>query len=164
MKYPVERLGQISICYRQCAGYWASRPADIMPGAAGAVAAHATGTTFGRRDTRCLPRPESDVRVGTSAEGFGQIWRGDRLHRIRRQRTKLGLCWLYLTGLKGLYSGEIVGYAIGERMKRHRVMHIVFRAVSLRRSTRGLIQHTGPAVQYCSHEYHVLVLQFGMLA
>ncbi|OXJ06766.1 hypothetical protein CFB39_38430 [Burkholderia sp. AU6039] len=30
--------------------------------------------------------------------------------------------WLYLAGLKDLYSGEIVGYAMSERMTKHLVM------------------------------------------
>jgi putative transposase len=70
--------------------------------------------------------------------------------------------WLYLAGLKDLHSGEIVGYAMGERMTRQLVMQALFRAVSLRRPLPGWIQHTDRGNQYCSHEYRALVAQFGM--
>lgn len=72
--------------------------------------------------------------------------------------------WLYLAGLKGLYSGEIVGYAIGERMSQHLVMHALYRAVLQCRPAPGLIHHTDRGAQYCSHEYRALVAQFGMQA
>jgi transposase InsO family protein len=48
---------------------------------------------------------------------------------------------LCLAGLKNLYSGEIVAYAMGDRMTRHLVMQALFRAVSLRRPAPSLIQH-----------------------
>jgi transposase InsO family protein len=66
--------------------------------------------------------------------------------------------------LKDLYSGEIVGYTMGERMTRHLVMQALFRAVSLRRPAPGLIQHTDKGSQYCLQEYRALVAQFGMQA
>jgi putative transposase len=44
---------------------------------------------------------------------------------------------LYLAGFKDIYSGEIVGYAMGERMTRHLVMQALFRAVSLWRPGQG---------------------------
>lgn len=93
-----------------------------------------------------------------AAEAPDQVWTGD----LTYISTDEG--WLYLAGLKDLYTGEIVGYAMGERMTRHLVMQALFRAVSLRRPPPGLIQHTDRGSQYCSHEYRALVAQFGMLA
>lgn len=72
--------------------------------------------------------------------------------------------WLYLAALKDLCSGEIVGYAMDERMTRHLVMQALFRAASLRRPAPGLIVHSDRGSQYCSHEYRALVTQFGMKA
>lgn len=88
----------------------------------------------------------------------GLMWTGDLTYIA----TDEG--WLYLAGLKDLYSGEIVGYAMGERMTRHLVMQALFRAVSLRRQPPGMIHHTGRGSQYCSHEYRALMAQFGMQA
>lgn len=50
--------------------------------------------------------------------------------------------WLYLAGLKDLFSGEVVGYAISERMTKQLVMRALFRAVASHRPPAGLIQHT----------------------
>ncbi|MBB3005087.1 transposase [Paraburkholderia tropica] len=55
-----------------------------------------------------------------------QAWCGD----ITYIATDEG--WLYLAGLKDLYSGEIVGYAMSERMTKNLVMQALFRAVSIR--------------------------------
>jgi putative transposase len=77
-----------------------------------------------------------------TVEAPDRVWTGDLTYIA----TDEG--WLYLAGLKDLYSGEIVGYAMGERMTRHLVMKALFRAVSLRRPASGLIQHTdrGPVL------------------
>jgi putative transposase len=91
-------------------------------------------------------------------EAPDQVWTGD----ITYIATDEG--WLYLAGLKDLYSGEIVGYAMGERMTRQLVMQALFRAVSLRRPPPGVIQHTDRGSQYCSHEYRAMVAKFGMQA
>jgi len=49
-----------------------------------------------------------------------QAWCGD----ITYIATDEG--WLYLAGLKDLYSGEIVGYALSERMTKQLVMQALF--------------------------------------
>ena len=61
-----------------------------------------------------------------------QAWCGD----ITYITTDEG--WLYLAGLKDLYSGEIVGYAMSERMTKDLVMQALFCAVSSRRPKSGL--------------------------
>ena len=50
--------------------------------------------------------------------------------------------WLYLTGIKDLFSGELVGYALNERMTKHLVMQALFRAVSNQKPKPGLILHS----------------------
>ena len=77
---------------------------------------------------------------------------------------KYGYPWLYLAGLKDLFSGELVGYAMSERMTKHLVMQALFRAVASHRPPRGLIHHTDRGSQYCAHAYQNLVSQFGMQA
>ena len=72
--------------------------------------------------------------------------------------------WLYLAGIKDLFSGELVGYALHERMTKNLVMQAVFRAVSGRKINRGLILHSDRGSQYCAHEYQALLAQFGMQA
>ena len=70
--------------------------------------------------------------------------------------------WLYLAGLKDLFNGELVGYAMSERMTKNLVMQALFRAVASKRPPAGLILHSDRGSQYCSHEYQKFVAQFGM--
>ena len=70
--------------------------------------------------------------------------------------------WLYLAGHKDLFNGEIVGYAMGERLTRNLVSQSLFRAVVGKRPAKGLLHHSDRGSQYCSHEYRSLLGQFGL--
>jgi transposase InsO family protein len=72
--------------------------------------------------------------------------------------------WLYLAGHKDLFSSEIVGYAMGERLSRNLVSQSLLRAVTTRRPEMGLLHHSDRGSQYCSHEYQSLLVQFGLEA
>jgi len=72
--------------------------------------------------------------------------------------------WLYLAGHKDLFTGEIVGYAMGERLSRNLVSQSLFRAVVAKRPTQGLIHHSDRGSQYCSHEYTRILEQCGLQA
>ena len=72
--------------------------------------------------------------------------------------------WLYLAGIKDIYTCEIVGYALGERMTKDLVGRALFQAVTAKRPSPGLIHHSDRGSQYCSHDYQRLVSQFGMKA
>jgi putative transposase len=93
-----------------------------------------------------------------TATSPNQAWCGD----ITYIATDGG--WLYLAGLKDLFSGELVGYAMSERMTKHLVMQALFRAVASQRPAPGLIHHTDRGSQYCAHAYQDLVGQFRMQA
>ena len=70
--------------------------------------------------------------------------------------------WLYLAGHKDLFTGEIVGYAMGQRLTRSLVSESLFRAAAGKRPTKGLIHHSDRGSQYCSYDYRDLLDQFGM--
>ena len=72
--------------------------------------------------------------------------------------------WLYLAGHKDLFSSEIVGYAMGERLSRNLVSQSLLRAVTTRRPQKGLLHHSDRGSQYCSHEYRSLLGKFGLEA
>lgn len=72
--------------------------------------------------------------------------------------------WLYIAGHKDLFTGEVVGYAMSERMTKNLVSQSLFRAVSAKRPAAGLIHHSDRGSQYCSWEYQALLEQFGMVA
>lgn len=70
--------------------------------------------------------------------------------------------WLYLAGHKDLFNGEIVGYAMGERITKNLVSQSLFRAMAAKRPAEGLIHHSDRGSQYCSYEYRELLGQFEM--
>jgi len=72
--------------------------------------------------------------------------------------------WLYVAGHKDLFSGNIVGYAMGERLTRNLVSQSLFKAVAAKRPAQGLIHHSDRGSQYCSHEYRNILDQFGLTA
>jgi transposase InsO family protein len=72
--------------------------------------------------------------------------------------------WLYLAGHKDLCTGEIVGYAMSNRINRVLVCQSLFRAVASEKPPKGLINHSDRGSQYCSLDYQKLIEQFGMKA
>jgi len=72
--------------------------------------------------------------------------------------------WLYLAGHKDLFSGDLVGYAMSERITKNLVCQSLFCGVAEKRPQRGLIHHSGRGSQYCALEYRQLLDQFGMVA
>ena len=72
--------------------------------------------------------------------------------------------WLYLAGHKDLCTGQIVGYAMGERLTRNLVSESLFRGVAAKRPVKGLLHHSDRGSQYCSFEYQRLLKRFGMRA
>ena len=72
--------------------------------------------------------------------------------------------WLYVTGHKDLFSGTIVGYAMGERLTRNLISQSLIRAVTAKRPAEGLIHHSDRGSQYCSHEFRNILEQYGLTA
>jgi transposase InsO family protein len=72
--------------------------------------------------------------------------------------------WLYLAGVKDVFTCEIVGYAMGERMTQALTAQALWKAARNKRPAPGLIHHSDRGSQYCAHDYRQLVDQFGMRA
>ena len=72
--------------------------------------------------------------------------------------------WLYLAGHKDLFTGEIVGYAMGERLTRNLVSQSLFQALSVKHPARGLVHHSDRGSQYCAYEYQRILDQFDLRA
>ena len=72
--------------------------------------------------------------------------------------------WLYLAGIKDVFTCEIVGYAMGARMTQELVSQALEKAVKWKRPAAGLILHSDRGSQYCSHGYRKLVEGFGLRA
>ena len=105
-----------------------------------------------------LPVAENLLNQDFEATGPNEIWLSD----ITYIPTEEG--WLYLAGHKDLFMGEIVGYAMGNRITKNLVSQSLFRAVAAKRPGPGLIHHSDRGSQYCAHEYRKLVDQFKMRA
>src|ERR1035437_3905649 len=67
--------------------------------------------------------------------------------------------WLYLAGHKDLFTTEIVGYAMGERLTRNLINQSLLRAVAAKPPAKGLMHHSDRGTQYCSQEYRRLLAQ-----
>jgi len=72
--------------------------------------------------------------------------------------------WLYVAGHKDLFTGEIVGYAMGERLTRNLVSQSLFRALANKRPCGGMIHHSDRGSQYCAHEYRQILDRFDLQA
>ena len=72
--------------------------------------------------------------------------------------------WLYLAGVKDVFTCELVGYAMGARMTQGLTAQALWRAVRHKRPAIGLIHHSDRGSQYCADDYRKLVKQFGMRA
>jgi transposase InsO family protein len=72
--------------------------------------------------------------------------------------------WLYVAGHKDLFTGNIVGYAMGERLTRNLASQSLFQAVTAKRPGKGLIHHSDRGSQYCSHDFRNFLERFGMIA
>jgi len=72
--------------------------------------------------------------------------------------------WLYVAAHKDLFTANIVGYAMGERLSRNLVSQSLLKAVAATRPDKGLIHHSDRGSQYCSHEYRNILERFGLKA
>ena len=105
-----------------------------------------------------LPVAENLLNQQFEATAPNQIWVTD----ITYIPTEEG--WLYCTGHKDIFTGEVVGYAMNNRMTKNLVSQSLFRAVAAKRPEPGLIHHSDRGSQYCAHEYRKLLEQFSIKA
>lgn len=87
-----------------------------------------------------------------------QIWTTD----ITYIPTEEG--WLYLAGIKDLFTCEIVGYAMDEHMTQELTAAALIQAVKHKQPLPGLIHHSDRGSQYCATDYRKLVEKCGMTA
>jgi putative transposase len=105
-----------------------------------------------------LPVAENLLNQKFEASAPNQIWLSDITY------IPTGEGWLYLAGHKDLFTGEVVGYAMAERMTENLVSQSLLRAIAAKRPAAGLIHHSDRGSQYCAQEYILLLDRFGMKA
>jgi transposase InsO family protein len=103
-----------------------------------------------------LPVAENILSQHFTVTAPNKVWTSD----ITYVPTDEG--WLYVAGHKDLFSGNIVGYAMGERLTRNLVSQSLFKAIAAKRPSQGLIHHSDRGSQYCSYEYRNLMDRFGL--
>ena len=85
-----------------------------------------------------------------------QVWAADLTYVATREG------WLYLAGIKDVYTCEIVGYAMGERMTKELTGKALFMVLRNRRPPTVLIHHTDHGLQYCAHDDRAIQEPFGL--
>ena len=71
--------------------------------------------------------------------------------------------WLYLAIVMDLFSRNIVGWSMAERMTRQLAMDALTLATKRRNPPRGLLVHSDRGSQYASEDYQALLSKFGMV-
>ena len=84
------------------------------------------------------------------------MWTGD----ITYIATQEG--WLYLAVVIDLFSRQVVGWAMGERMTRHLVIDALTMAWFRRQPAKGLIFHSDQGSQYASTDSQATLRRYGI--
>jgi len=84
------------------------------------------------------------------------VWTGD----ITYIATQDG--WLYLAVVIDLFSRQVVGWAMGERMTRHLVIDALTMAWFRRQPAKGLIFHSDQGSQYASADFQATLRRYGI--
>ena len=71
--------------------------------------------------------------------------------------------WLYLAVIIDLFSRQVVGWAMAERMTTDLVCDALKMAIFRRQRPKGVIVHSDRGSQYCSHVYRQLLEQYQWL-
>ena len=72
--------------------------------------------------------------------------------------------WLYLAVVLDLYSRQIVGWAMGKRIKKQLALDALSMAYWRRKPPSGLLHHSDRGSQYACHDYQKRLNQYGMVA
>lgn len=103
-----------------------------------------------------MPLAENLLAQKFVASAPNQTW----LTYIKYMPTEEG--WLYLAGHKDLFTGEVAGYTMGERMAKNPGSQSLLRALAIKSPKAGLIHHSDRGSQYYALEYSSLLSHFGM--
>jgi len=72
--------------------------------------------------------------------------------------------WLYLAIVLDLYSRQIVGWSLSNRMSRKLIMDALRMAVWRRQPAPGLLFHSDRGSQYCSDDFQEMLKTYGMVS
>ena len=72
--------------------------------------------------------------------------------------------WLYLAVILDLFSRQVVGWSMSNRITRELVIDSLYMAIWRRSPHTGLIFHPDRGSQYCSNDFQKVLKQHGMLS
>jgi putative transposase len=72
--------------------------------------------------------------------------------------------WLYLAVVIDLFSRQVVGWSLNQRMERILVMDALRMAVWRRKPAPGLLFHSDRGSQYCSSDFQTMLVTYGMIS
>jgi len=147
-----------SVSWRSTAYTWASAASDVLRKKLGIRCKQKRKFKATTDSKHKLPVAENLLGQEFKVYQPNDVWVSD----ITYVTTDEG--WLYVAGHKDLFTGEIVGYAMGERMTRNLVSQSLLQALSVRRPAEGLTHHSDRGSQYCSEEYRSLLERYGLKA
>jgi putative transposase len=101
-----------------------------------------------------LPVAKNLLEQNFSTSLPNRVWVSDITYIATREG------WLYCAAHKDLFNGEIVGYALGERITKDLVVSSLLMAMKRKQPDTGLIHHSDRGSQYCSYEFTKLLNQF----
>ena len=104
-----------------------------------------------------LPVAPNRLEQNFATERPDQVWTADITY------IATGEGWLYLAIVLDLYTRQVVGWAMRERMTKDLVIDALRMAWFRRRPQPGLIHHSDRGSQYCSHEFQQQLAEYAML-
>jgi putative transposase len=105
-----------------------------------------------------LPVAENLLEQNFSTSLPNRVWVSDITYIATREG------WLYCAAHKDLFNGEIVGYALGERITKALVVSSLLMAIKRKQPDSGLIHHSDRGSQYCSYAFTKLLDLFKIRA
>ena len=117
-----------------------------------------------KRKFRCTTDSNHDLPVADNIldrqfepVAVNQVWVADITY------IPTGEGWLYLAAVEDLYSRQIVGWSMSERMTSRLVVDALEMAVSRRLPGEGLVTHSDRGSQYASDHYQRLLERHGII-
>jgi transposase InsO family protein len=92
-----------------------------------------------------------------SPKAPNMVWAGDITY------IWTGEGWLYLAVILDLFSRQVVGWSMSERMTKELALKALRMAITKRKPAKGLIHHTDRGSQYACGTYRKLLNQIGAI-
>lgn len=104
-----------------------------------------------------LPVAENLLNQNFKAEKPNTVWVSD----ITYIRTMEG--WLYLAVILDLFSRQVVGWAMSDRLTSGFVVRALYQAIGRRHPASGCIVHSDRGIQYASKDFRDVLSAYGFI-